>query len=62
MKKYKKVQFESIGHLEYEMEKLMPDCQLEHDNQGMIVIYTGLKETYSGKLRTMRQSDFPEEK
>jgi hypothetical protein len=36
----------------------MFDTQLETDNQGQLVIYTGLVRSDKGRIRNMRDSDF----
>jgi hypothetical protein len=39
--------------LRRELERLMPECSLDEDNEGQVVIYTNLVETANGDYKVM---------
>lgn len=39
--------------LRRELERLMPECSLDEDNEGQVVIYTNLVETTDGDYKVM---------
>jgi hypothetical protein len=39
--------------LRAKLEKLIPNCAFDTDNEGQVIIYTNLKETKSGNYRDM---------
>lgn len=47
----------TLSELEVMIEELFPGASVETDNQGQIVIYTGLIESSDGSLRELTNSD-----
>jgi hypothetical protein len=43
--------------LRAKLEKLMPNCGFDTDNEGQVIIYTNLKETRAGNYRDMDERD-----
>jgi hypothetical protein len=40
--------------LRKQLEKLIPTCDLDVDNEGQVIIYTNLKETKSGNYKEIK--------
>jgi hypothetical protein len=42
------------NQLRSKLEKLMPHCSLDEDNEGQVIIYTNLKETTNGNYKELK--------
>jgi hypothetical protein len=40
--------------LRNKIEKLLPNCSFDEDNEGQVIIYTNLKETTNGNYKEMK--------
>ena len=40
--------------LRNKLEKLMPNCSFDEDNEGQVIIYTNLKETTNGNYKELK--------
>ena len=40
--------------LRKQLEKLIPSCDIDVDNEGQVIIYTNLKETKSGNSKEIK--------
>jgi hypothetical protein len=40
--------------LRIRLEKLMPNCSFDEDNEGQVIIYTNLKETTDGNYKELK--------
>jgi hypothetical protein len=36
------------------LEKLLPNCSFDEDNEGQVIIYTNLKETTNGNYKELK--------
>ena len=42
------------NQLRSKIEKLLPNCSFDEDNEGQVIIYTNLKETANGNYKEMK--------
>ena len=42
------------NQLRSKLEKLLPNCSFDEDNEGQVIIYTNLKETTNGNYKEMK--------
>jgi len=40
--------------LRSKIEKLLPNCSFDEDNEGQVIIYTNLKETTNGNYKELK--------
>jgi hypothetical protein len=42
--------------LRKQLDKLIPDCALDQDNHGQVIIYTGLQKTKNGNYKKLKSN------